>query len=76
MKSNQSKKIKNRQGQVRDYSNDPYFIKKANQSKIFLEKQGFSAELMQKKTASTETAIIFREPILLKVGNRLVFWHQ
>lgn len=26
---------------VRDYGNDPYFIKKADESKIFLEKHGF-----------------------------------
>ncbi len=26
---------------VRDYGNDPFFVKKANDSKIFLEKHGF-----------------------------------
>ena len=26
---------------VKDYGNDPYFVKKAKESKIFLEKHGF-----------------------------------
>ena len=34
---------------VRDYGNDPYFVKKANKSKAFLEKHGFPKELLAKK---------------------------
>ena len=34
---------------VKDYSNDPYFIKKANESKDFLEKHGFPEELMKNR---------------------------
>jgi hypothetical protein len=34
---------------VRDYSNDPFFVKKANESKRFLEKNGFPEELLKKK---------------------------
>ena len=37
-----SKKVKN-------YGNDPFFIKKANESKRFLEKHGFPQELIPKK---------------------------
>jgi len=34
---------------VKDYGNDPFFIKKANESKAFLEKHGFPEELMRKR---------------------------
>ncbi len=34
---------------VKDYGNDPYFIKKAKESKEFLEKHGFPKELLVKK---------------------------
>ena len=34
---------------VKDYGNDPFFIKKANESKAFLEKHGFPEELMKKR---------------------------
>lgn len=34
---------------IRDYSNDPFFIKKANDSKKILEKNGFPPELNNKK---------------------------
>lgn len=34
---------------VRDYGNDPYFVRKANNSKAFLEKHGFPKELIDKK---------------------------
>ena len=34
---------------VKDYGNDPFFVKKANQSKEFLEKHGFPKELSIKK---------------------------
>ena len=33
--------------EIKDYGNDPFFIKKANESKIFLEKHGFPKELMK-----------------------------
>lgn len=33
--------------EVKDYGNDPFFVKKANQSQKFLEKQGFPE--LQKK---------------------------
>ncbi|MES2701582.1 MAG: hypothetical protein V4649_03035 [Bacteroidota bacterium] len=34
---------------VKDYGNDPFFIKKAEQSKAFLEKHGFPKELVAKR---------------------------
>lgn len=34
---------------VKDYGNDPFFIKKANESKIFLEKNGFPEGLLKKR---------------------------
>jgi hypothetical protein len=34
---------------VRSYSNDPNVVKKADESKAFLEKHGFPKELMPKK---------------------------
>lgn len=34
---------------VKDYGNDPFFIKKANESKAFLEKNGFPEELLKKR---------------------------
>lgn len=34
---------------VKDYSNDPFFIKKADDSKAFLEKHGFPEELMKSR---------------------------
>jgi len=40
--------ISNKTEQVRDYGNDPYFVKKANKSKVFLEKNGFPQELLNK----------------------------
>lgn len=36
-------------GYVRDYSNEPYFVKKADKSKAFLEKHGFPKDLVDKK---------------------------
>ena len=41
-------KIKNAK-KVKDYGNDPFFIKKAEESKAFLEKHGFPKELVTKK---------------------------
>jgi hypothetical protein len=35
--------------EVKDYSNDPAFIKMANESKVFLEKHGFPEELLRKR---------------------------
>lgn len=34
---------------VRDYGNEPYFVKRANKSRAFLEKHGFPKELVDKK---------------------------
>lgn len=34
---------------VRDYGNDPFVLKKAEQSREFLEKHGFPKELLNKK---------------------------
>jgi hypothetical protein len=34
---------------VKDYGNDPFFIKKAQESKEFLEKHGFPKELLEKR---------------------------
>ena len=39
MAKGKSKVIVN--SKVRDYGNDPFFVKKANDSKTFLEKHGF-----------------------------------
>jgi len=37
---------------VKDYGNQPYFVKKANKSKIFLDKNGFPKDLLQKRKAA------------------------
>jgi len=34
---------------VKDYGNDPFFVKKAEDSKAFLEKHGFPKDLLVKK---------------------------
>ncbi len=34
---------------VKDYGNDPFFVKKAKESKEFLEKHGFPKERLLKK---------------------------
>ena len=34
---------------VKDYSSDPLFVKKAEESKAFLEKHGFPKDLLTKK---------------------------
>ena len=34
---------------VKDYGNEPFIIKKAKESKEFLEKHGFPKELLEKK---------------------------
>ncbi|TCS85815.1 hypothetical protein EDD80_11013 [Anseongella ginsenosidimutans] len=48
-KSNIGKTEPNQNKKVKDYGNDPYFVKKAADSKIFLEKHGFPEELLLKK---------------------------
>ena len=40
---------KKRPGKVKDYGNDPFFVKKAEDSRAFLEKHGFPGELLPKK---------------------------
>ncbi|WP_316794105.1 hypothetical protein [Pedobacter frigoris] len=32
---------------MRDYSKDPYFVKKAEEAKVFLEKAGLPADLLK-----------------------------
>lgn len=34
---------------VKDYGNDPFFVKKADESKKFLDKHGFPKEMLPKK---------------------------
>ena len=34
---------------VKDYGNEPFFVKKANESQAFLEKHGFPEELLKKR---------------------------
>jgi hypothetical protein len=34
---------------IKDYGNEPFFIKKAKESKEFLEKHGFPKELLEKR---------------------------
>ena len=34
---------------VKDYGNDPFFVKKAEESKAFLQSNGFPANLVNKK---------------------------
>jgi hypothetical protein len=48
-KHNDQKKIGNAiiSNDVKDYGNDPFFIKKANDSQKFLEKHGFPEELLK-----------------------------
>ncbi|MBD1433535.1 hypothetical protein H8B06_11905 [Sphingobacterium sp. DN00404] len=41
------------QNTVGDYGNDPYFVKKANKSKVFLEKHGSPQELLDKKNKNS-----------------------
>jgi hypothetical protein len=50
MKQSKSKpsKIK-RAKKVKDYGNDPFFIRKGEESSAFLEKHGFPKELVTKK---------------------------
>jgi hypothetical protein len=34
---------------IKDFSNDPFFVKKAEESQAFLEKHGFPKDLLTKK---------------------------
>ena len=34
---------------MKDYANDPFFIKKAEESKVFLEKHGFPEALLKRR---------------------------
>lgn len=48
--SKDAKKTKTRLiRKVKDYGSDPFFVEKAQQSKAFLEKNGFPKELSIKK---------------------------
>ncbi len=53
MKNLENKKVKTQPNHVRDYGNDPYFVKKANKSKAFLEKHGFPNELLNKMSSNS-----------------------
>ena len=37
------------ESKIKDYGSDPFFIKKGEESKAFLEKSGFPKELLLKK---------------------------
>ena len=55
MAGTQSKTSKNTiqvDSNVKDYGNQPYFVKKANKSKAFLDKHGFPKDLLQKRKAA------------------------
>ena len=41
---------------VKDYGNDPFFVKKAKDSKVFLEKHGFPKDLI---SVSRKTKVNF-----------------
>ncbi len=45
-KANISAKISN---DVKDYGKDPVFVKRADESKAFLEKNGFPKELLKRR---------------------------
>jgi hypothetical protein len=52
MKKKQSKRTPSKTklaNKVKDYGNDPFFVKKAADSKSFLEKTGFPKELLTRK---------------------------
>jgi hypothetical protein len=49
-KSSKSKRSKIKSTKkVKDYGNDPFFVKKGEESRAFLEKHGFPKELLTKK---------------------------
>ncbi|MBL1408195.1 hypothetical protein [Sphingobacterium faecale] len=47
-KYNKSTTVKVKKSNVKDYGNDPFFVKKSNNSKAFLEEKGFPGDLIQK----------------------------
>jgi hypothetical protein len=52
LKKKQIKKkvVKSKGGRkIQDFSNDPFFVKKDEESKAFLEKHGFPKDLLTKK---------------------------
>lgn len=49
LKKHSSKKPPEDKAKVKDYGNDPFFVKKAEESKAFLEKHGIPKELLLKK---------------------------
>lgn len=54
MKNLENKKsMDSGQNPVHDYGNDPYFVKKANKSKVFLEKHGFPKEILDKRNKNS-----------------------
>ncbi len=51
-KATQGKSKAKVSNKVKDYGNDPFFVKKARESKEFLQKHGFPKELLIKKKVS------------------------
>jgi len=52
LRESQKKQKKSRvkvSNKVKDYGSDPFFVKKADESKSFLEKHGFPKEIMNRK---------------------------
>jgi hypothetical protein len=52
MKNKKDKSIssaRKRAKRVTDHGNDPFFVKKAEESRVFLEKHGFPKELLTRK---------------------------
>jgi hypothetical protein len=52
MKKKQSKRTPSKaklSNKVKDHGNDPFFVKKAADSKAFLEKNGFPKDLLTRK---------------------------
>jgi hypothetical protein len=58
-KDNTPKKMGNAiiSNEVRDYGNDPYFVKKANDSKKFLEEHGFPEDLIKLQIEKLENLL-------------------
>lgn len=48
-KQNNKKPFKRKSGKINDYGNDPFFVKKGEESRSFLEKRGFPKELLTRK---------------------------
>ena len=51
-KGNKKSPIKSKPS-VKDYGSDPFFVEKANQSRLFLQKHGFPKEIVKKKQGAT-----------------------